>query len=81
VLPFLDARPQSFEQTSASTISGSRRVRNLLTIRPLQLKADSKATVDTWTTNTSRASHERTGYFAWLVFHHDRMSNAAPLPL
>ena len=65
---------QSCAQTRASTVNGVREVRKSSKIRPLVLKADSDATVETGIASTSRAKWAKTGSLGALSFHQTRMS-------
>ena len=70
----LDCLSQSCEQIRASTSFGVKELLKLSRTRPPVLNADSEATVEMGTANTSLAIRERTGNLSLLSFHHRKTS-------
>ena len=73
MLIVIEPLSQSWAQTRAWTMNGVSEVLNSFRMRPLVLNADSEATVDTRTANTSWAILANIGNLAALSYHHFRM--------
>ena len=70
---------QFWVQIRASTVLGDSELWNESRARPLVLKADLDATVETGIAYTSQAIWERTRYLEEFIFHHIKMSKSSTL--